>query len=125
MSKSGISCVNSKCHGDMTNIAVSQSKGREAWLQEPNCSNCHKDKYGVNTGLLYRNSYLLNSNAEMNGFILCISCHNSPHAEWASQNPKDNLLPISLQGFAGFIEKCSVCHEGAGLIHEKGLKKSE
>lgn len=118
MSKSGISCVNSKCHGDMKNIAVSQSKGREAWLQEPNCSNCHKDKYGVNNGLLYSNSYLLNSNSEMNGFILCESCHNSPHAEWTSQNPKDNLLPISLQGFEGFIEKCSVCHEGNGLIHQ-------
>ncbi|HKM35929.1 MAG TPA: hypothetical protein VJY54_14470 [Lachnospiraceae bacterium] len=118
MSMSGISCVNSKCHGDMTNIAVSQSQGREAWLQEPNCSNCHKEKYGVNNGLLYSNSYLMNSYTEMNGFILCESCHNSPHAEWTSQNPKDNLLPISLQGFAGFIEKCSVCHEGNGMIHQ-------
>lgn len=122
MSMSGISCVNSECHGDMKNIAVSQSEGRKAWLQEPNCSNCHNDKYGVNKGLLYSNSYLLNSNAEMNGFILCITCHNSPHAEWTSQNPKDNLLPISLQGYAGFIEKCSVCHEGSGVIHQTSLK---
>ena len=119
MSMSGVSCVNSKCHGDMMNIADSQSKGRKAWLSEPNCSNCHKDKYGVNNGLLYRNSYLINSNNKMNGFILCISCHNSPHAEWASQNSKDNLLPISLQGFEVFIEKCSVCHEGTGSIHQE------
>lgn len=119
MAMSGVSCVNSKCHGNMINIAKSQSEGRKAWLQEPDCSNCHKDKYGVNKGLLYSNSYLLNSDPEMNGYILCISCHNSPHAEWTSQNPKDNLLPISLQGFEGFIEECSVCHEGTGLVHQK------
>lgn len=125
MSMRGISCANAKCHGDMKKIAVSQSEGRRAWLQEPNCSNCHDAKYGVNNGVLYSNSYLLNSDPKMNGYILCNSCHNSPHAEWTSENSKDNLLPISLQGFEGFIEKCSVCHEGTGVIHQTELKKSE
>lgn len=115
----GVSCVNSKCHGDMANIAKTQADGRQAWLQEPNCSNCHGDKYSVNTGLLYQNSYLLNNaNTEMNGFILCESCHNSPHAEWKSTNPKDNLLPMHLLGYPSFINKCTVCHEGKGQIHQ-------
>jgi hypothetical protein len=115
----GIGCVNSKCHGDMENVAKSQSEGRQAWLQEPNCSNCHGDKYGVNTGQLYRNSYLLNNvNVEMNGFILCESCHNSPHGEWKSTNQKDNNLPESLLGYPSFIDKCTVCHEGTGVIHQ-------
>ena len=115
----GVSCVNSKCHWDMANVAKTQANGRQAWLQEPNCSQCHGDKYGVNTGLLYRNSYLINNaNAEMNGFILCNSCHNSPHAEWKSVIPEDNLLPTDLLGYPSYINKCTVCHEGTGKIHQ-------
>jgi len=115
----GVSCVNAKCHGDMANIASTQAEGRQAWLEEPNCSNCHGEKYKVNAGELYRNSYLMNNaNEEMNGIILCESCHNSPHAEWKSTNPKDNLLPTGLLGYADFINQCTVCHEGAGKIHQ-------
>lgn len=114
----GISCVNSKCHGDMLNVAKTQANGRQAWLQEPNCSNCHGDKYSVNAGQLYRNSYLVNNaNAEMNNFILCESCHNSPHAEWKSTNPKDNLLPMNYLVYPNFINQCIVCHKGTGKIH--------
>lgn len=119
----GVSCVNSKCHGDMANIAKTQAEGRQAWLQEPNCSNCHGDKYAVNKDQLYRNSYLMNNQYnEMNGIILCESCHNSPHAEWKSAFEKDNLLPIRLLGYPSFINKCSVCHEGTGIIHSKAVQ---
>lgn len=119
MSAEGVSCVNSKCHGDMENIAGTQAQGRQAWLQEPDCGNCHGEKYSANAGQLYRNSYLINnSNAEMNGVILCESCHNGTHAEWKSVNLKDNLLPIKLLGYPNFIDKCTVCHEGTGKIHE-------
>lgn len=115
---SGVSCDNSKCHGDMANIASTQANGRQAWLDEPDCSNCHGAKYAVNLNTLYRNSYLKNSpSEEMNNLILCESCHNSPHAEWKSANDKDNLLPISILGYANFINKCTVCHEGTGKVH--------
>lgn len=124
MAKNGISCVNSKCHGNMKNIATTQSQGRVAWFQEPNCSNCHPKKFGTNTGQLYITSYLLNHEDEkMNGIILCTSCHNSPHGEWVSKNPKDNLLPIELLGYPSYINKCTVCHEGNGQIHMNELKK--
>lgn len=115
-----VGCVNAKCHGDMANVAKTQAEGRKAWLQEPDCGNCHGDKYAANTGQLYSKSYLMNnSNAEMNGFILCESCHNSPHAEWKSTNPKDNLLPERLLLYPNFINKCTVCHKGSGIIHDK------
>lgn len=114
-----VSCINPQCHGDMSNIAQSQADGRQAWLNEPNCSNCHGDLYGANPNKLYRNSYLINnSNPQMNDIILCQSCHNSPHAEWKSTNSKDNLLPESLLGYASFINRCSVCHVGTGVIHQ-------
>lgn len=115
-----VNCVNAKCHGDMANVAKTQAEGRKAWLQEPDCSNCHGKKYSANAGQLYSSSYLQNnSNAEMNGFILCEACHNSPHAEWKSTNPKDNLLPERLLSYPDYINKCSVCHEGSGVVHSK------
>jgi hypothetical protein len=119
MALADVSCDSDKCHGDMTNIAQTQAEGRQAWLDEPDCSGCHGEKYAVNPGLLYRNSYLLNSpGEEMNGLILCESCHNSPHAEWVSAQAKDNLLPHSLLGYDSFIDKCTVCHEGEGKVHQ-------
>lgn len=118
MSQENINCGSDKCHGDMANVAQTQAEGRQAWLEEPECGECHGSKYAVNPGLLYRNSYLLNApGEEMNGLILCESCHNSPHAEWVSQQPKDNLLPHSLLGYDSFINKCTVCHEGEGRVH--------
>jgi hypothetical protein len=119
MYSAGVNCVNSKCHGDMANVAKTQANGRQAWLEEPNCSNCHGAAYAVNLNTLYRNSYLQNSPCiEMNNLILCESCHNSPHAEWKSANAKDNLLPIKLLGYASYINKCTVCHQGSGKIHK-------
>ena len=116
----GITCYDPNCHGDMENIAKTQAEGREAWLQEPDCSACHGAAYGANPDTLYRNSYLMNApSKEMNGIIQCESCHNSPHVIWKSSLDKDNLLPISLQRFADYIKKCSVCHEGKGAIHQK------
>ncbi len=114
-----VSCAEA-CHGNMKNIAQTQADGRRAWLDEPNCGMCHRELYAVNANQLYRNSYLINnSNPEMNGIILCISCHNGPHAEWKSTNSKDNLLPQSLLGYASYINRCTVCHEGTGKIHQK------
>jgi hypothetical protein len=124
MYASGVSCVNSSCHGDMKNVAATQAEGRKAWLEEPDCGNCHGVRYGVNEGSLYRNSYLINNeNAEMNEIILCESCHNSSHAEWRSTLLKDNLVPLRLQGYPGYINKCSVCHQGTGVIHYSIPKK--
>ena len=118
---SGVNCVNSKCHGDMANIAKTQADGRQAWLEEPNCSNCHDARYGVNADTLYRNSYLQNSpSSRMNDLILCPSCHNGTHAEWKSSEAKDNEFPISLLGYASFIDQCEVCHNGSGKMHRGG-----
>lgn len=116
----GIDCTDASCHGDMTNIAKTQADGRKAWLQEPDCGTCHGPDYSVNVGTLYRNSYLMNGpDPEMNGIILCASCHNSPHGEWKSSQPKDNLLPHSLLGYDSYINECSVCHNGRGRVHRR------
>ncbi len=120
MKKAGITCDNSKCHGTMGNVAATQKNGREAWLQEPDCGNCHGQEYASNPNTLYKNSYLQNApGEEMNDKIRCQSCHNSTHAEWPSTLPIDNALPQSLLGYASYIDKCTVCHEGEGKVHTK------
>ncbi|HEY5585755.1 MAG TPA: hypothetical protein VIK78_14865 [Ruminiclostridium sp.] len=120
MVEAGITCDNPNCHGTMGNVADSQKNGREAWLQEPDCGKCHREEYASNPNTLYKNSYLQNAPGdEMNDKIRCQSCHNSTHAEWRSTLAIDNYLPQSLLGYASFIDKCTVCHEGEGNVHNK------
>ena len=56
---------------------------------------------------LYRNS--LDNHAG----IACEACHGSPHAIWPNRNlaANDNVPAIQLQGHAGTISECTVCHE--------------
>ena len=42
--------------------------------------------------------------------VMCEGCHGSTHAEWPNANPNDNLTATQLQGHAGLISECSVCH---------------
>ncbi|WP_456417316.1 hypothetical protein [Thiolapillus sp.] len=48
------------------------------------------------------------------GELACSSCHGSTHAIWPNKNPfsNDNKAAIDLQGHAGTITECSVCHTG-------------
>ncbi|HWA06037.1 MAG TPA: T9SS type A sorting domain-containing protein, partial [Ignavibacteria bacterium] len=42
--------------------------------------------------------------------LLCSSCHGSPHAIYPTTQPNDNLQSIRVQGHAGVIDDCMVCH---------------
>ena len=48
----------------------------------------------------------------------CEACHGSPHAILPSIEPNDNIQNIALQGHAGTLSDCTVCHatvpDGAG-----------
>ena len=118
MKANNINCED--CHGSMIIVAKSIKAGRIPWFQEPPCEQCHNQKYRVNSTLLYSDSYLLNAPAsEMNNLIVCPSCHNSPHAEWPSLLDLDNILPLTYQGKASFIQDCNVCHVGkSGKVHK-------
>jgi hypothetical protein len=126
MYKAGFLCGNTNCHGTMENIAQTQADGtRQAWVQQPDCGGCHGVRYNANPNKLYKDSFLQNGpSPSMNNIILCAACHNSPHAEWVSTLEQDNLLPISLMGYAGYIDQCSVCHQGSGKIH-RGTAREE
>ena len=49
---------------------------------------------------------------------MCEGCHNSTHAEWTSERGEDNVNIVALQGTAGPLGDCRVCHRvnpsGAG-----------
>lgn len=94
-----------RCHGDLAALAKGLEDGREPWLTEPTCEQCHK---GFATDQpLYRNS------TGHHG-IKCAACHNSPHAWWPSKSGDDSRLPMFVQGTRYPIAKnrCWICHPG-------------
>ena len=50
--------------------------------------------------------------------MYCAACHGSPHAILPTNQANDNQQNIALQGHAGTLNDCKVCHtqipEGAG-----------
>lgn len=96
------------CHGTMAVIAQSIDNGRTPWLSEPRCGNttCHGSNFSEETGKLYRES-------KGHGGLYCSACHGSPHTIFPSREANDNQQSIRLQGHAGAISNCLVCHSSA------------
>jgi hypothetical protein len=44
------------------------------------------------------------------GGLYCSACHGEPHAILPSGQANDNVQNIALQGHAGTLNKCEVCH---------------
>jgi hypothetical protein len=111
MKSNGMVCQD--CHGSVSNVGNTIANGREAWLQEPDCGNtgCHAAAYASEPGKLFRNS-------KGHGGLFCSACHGSPHAILPTLQANDNVQNIAIQGYAGTLDNCSVCHgitpSGAG-----------
>lgn len=115
MAQAGITCVD--CHGTMQDLG---DAGRTPWVNLPTCESCHGQNLGKATGgkidspnqkltasadALYRNR-----KAHGGGGIYCAACHGSPHAVYPTSTERDNQQSIRLQGHAGPINECTVCH---------------
>ncbi len=96
------------CHGGVSQVANSIEQGREPWLEEPRCGTCHGTKYEEDVNTLYRNSNGLHSHHG----LYCSTCHGSPHAILPSREERDNRQNVALQGHAGTLSTCAVCHRG-------------
>jgi hypothetical protein len=95
----GMTCTD--CHqGGMDALG---NENRTPWVDLPRCADCHDNQFAENQGKLYKVS-------TGHGGLYCESCHNSTHAILTSREPKDNAQSIALQGKAGTIEECTVCH---------------
>jgi hypothetical protein len=98
----GLTCQT--CHGHMRDVAQSIDQGRRPWLDEPRCGTCHGASYSEPPGTLYRHS----NNGH--GGLYCSACHSSPHAILPSREERDNRQNVVLQGYAGTLRSCDVCH---------------
>ncbi len=98
MFQKGMECQD--CHGSMNAVAASN---RAPWLDEPRCGTCHGAAHAENPGKLYRFS-------TGHQGIYCQACHGSQHAIAPSTQKNDNIQAILLQGHAGTIDVCQVCH---------------
>jgi len=99
-STAGVDCVS--CHGGMSAVG---NPARRPWVDLPRCGDCH-DRPGFEfepPGVLFKD-------ATGHGGVHCTSCHNSPHAITPTITEIDNQQAITLQGHAGVIDTCIVCH---------------
>jgi len=103
MHAQGYTCTD--CHGSMNTMYSSIDAGRQPWLNEPSCgaSGCHDANHSEEPNKLFRES-------KGHGGLYCSACHGSPHAITPTNQANDNLQNITLQGFAGKLIECSVCH---------------
>jgi hypothetical protein len=93
------------CHGSVRDVGESISSGREPWFDEPSCGapQCHGPNYAEEPGTLFRES-------RGHGGLFCSACHGEPHAIVPSGNDRDNVQNVELQGYAGTLNSCVVCH---------------
>jgi len=97
MSQRGMTCID--CHGTLAQVAQNSNP----WLNEPRCDDCHTDNRFQQNNALYRFS-------SGHGGIYCEACHDSTHAIARSTQPRDAIKFIALQGHAGTLDTCTVCH---------------
>jgi hypothetical protein len=132
MRTAGLFCAD--CHGGMLSVGgeykLKTGSTRVPWVNEPHCESCHQGvpsvlrlaysasdpaatpvipsdpRFAVENGALYRNSH-------GHGGVACEGCHGSPHAVWPVGNPNgnDNVTARQLQGHAGKLTECTVCHK--------------
>lgn len=97
----GMQCQD--CHGGMATVSHSIEAGRTPWLEEPSCGGCHGARFAEPAGQLFRAS-------AGHGGLQCSACHGSPHAIYPAREPGDNEDMVALQGHAGTLRDCTVCH---------------
>lgn len=126
---SGVACYN--CHGNLSRVGMASRTG---WLDEPNCQMCHQNGATYSTAFTSTNigptgtqrtstdtTFATNPNVPMAPFSLyrfsqghgsteCSGCHGSQHAEYPTNQPNDNVYSANLQGYAGRLTECTVCH---------------
>jgi hypothetical protein len=131
--KPSIDCQS--CHGPMSQVGRA---GREGWLDEPACQNCHdRSAAGApfarytsvfSSGTSVRTTvdrlFATNANAPAagkslyrfstgHGGLQCEACHGATHAEYPSSHGNDNLQSVALQGHTGTLRECGTCHATA------------
>jgi hypothetical protein len=96
----GMTC--NSCHTSMEAVG---NPARRPWVDEPRCADCH-----TKAGFEFEPAGVRFRDATGHGGVKCITCHGSPHAMGPATTATDNAQTIRLQGHAGKIDTCTVCH---------------
>ncbi len=99
-----MTCLN--CHGSMDAVGAST---RQPWIDEPRCESCHKIS---RPSFQFEQANTLFKDSKGHHGVHCAACHGSPHAITPTLTDADNIQAINLQGQAGPISNCLVCHTG-------------
>jgi hypothetical protein len=124
------------CHSNMSKVG---DPTRVGWLQQPTCQACHYDGKRTTSAVDAAGNpiqpadtrFATNANVPAAGFnlfrfskghggIQCEACHGATHAEYPSSHINDNLQSIALQGYAGTVRECTVCHAKVPLSDSGG-----
>jgi hypothetical protein len=99
----GILCQH--CHGWIEDVGHSISEGREPWVDQPDCDACHppphEEEMQTDCDCFFTGGHF---------GLMCGGCHNSMHAIWPSREMSDNDNSVALQGHAGSLFACTLCH---------------
>ncbi len=98
--RAGMTCTD--CH---TSMAAVGSPNRSPWVDEPRCADCH-----TRPGFEFEQPGTLFRNSVGHGGVQCWVCHGSPHAITPTVAYADNLQAMRVQGAAGTLSDCTVCH---------------
>jgi len=99
--KRELSCVD--CHGDMATLTAVE---RVPWQDLPRCETCH-----VKEESTYQQPGASFEDSMGHGGMRCTACHHVAHALFGSEIEADNTQNLALQGYAGVVSTCTVCHD--------------
>jgi hypothetical protein len=100
-SERGVACTD--CHGGMEALLA---EGRQPWRDLPRCEDCH-----ATIGSEYQQPGVSFGDSVGHGGLGCPACHHSAHGLYSSTLEADNAQNQGLQGYAGVISTCRVCHD--------------
>ncbi len=131
---SKVACYN--CHG---NVSYVGNPTRVGWLDVPACQMCHANSWRYSTTFstpgVWRTPtdtrFATNKNVPIagkqlyryskgHGNVYCSACHGAPHAEYPTLRANDNVYSTILQGHAGKIAECTVCHTNVPVTLNQG-----
>ncbi len=103
----GMDC--NSCHVSMAAVG---NPARNPWVDLPRCADCHsRPEFEFEpAGVRFRD-------ARGHGGVQCMTCHGSPHAMGPATTATDNAQAVRLQGHAGILNTCTVCHTSQPSEH--------
>jgi len=80
----------------------------------PRSADLKSNFYGQGAAIMEQNagSPMFRVGKDTHGDVACAACHGAAHATWPNRDPNanDNMTALELQGYAGHIMECKVCH---------------